>query len=289
MTSRWIVLENEGSISSPTAPPTPNDPTSFEASMLAYVSELAVAVWRWYFYRVSRTWDMVTRLGNGVWWVNLLGANAYIVDDDGTLTLVDAGFPWSANRLAAALTEVGHSVSNVDRVLVTHYDIDHVGSLGHLETLDATVFVGRADAPLVRRDELPSLSSQKGLFQRAVDWWRATADLPVEPVDDGDRIGGFAAYHTPGHTPGHTVFVSERHDAAFFGDMVMESGGELVPTPWFICRNTAQNHDAIRTLSDRLDAFEIAAVGHGVPFVEGGDRRLKRCSRLLEPDDTRTQ
>lgn len=225
---------------------------------------------------------MVTRLGDGVWWVDLLGVNAYLVDDAGTLTLVDAGFPWSGRRIAAAATALGRAVGDIDRVLVTHYDVDHVGSLGRLETLDATVHVGREDAPPVRRQELPPVSNRKGLLQRAVDWWRSTPDLPVEPVEDGDRIGGFTARHAPGHTPGHTVFESERHDAAFLGDLVMESGGRLVPTPWFICRNAARNRETIRDIRRRLAQFEIAAVGHGVPFVEGGDRRLAECARRLE-------
>lgn len=225
---------------------------------------------------------MVTRLGEGVWWINLRGVNAFIVDDDGTLTLVDAGHPWSTNSIAAAITAVGGTVSEIERVLVTHYDIDHVGALGTFDTLDATVYIGRADAPFLRRERLPSLSSQKGVFQRAVDWLRSVPDLPVELLDDGDTVGSFTAYHTPGHTPGHTVFASEHHSAAFLGDLVMESDGTLVPTPWFICRNTAQNHAAIRHVEQRLGSFDIAAPGHGTPFTKGGDQQLADCVARLD-------
>ena len=225
---------------------------------------------------------MVTRLGESVWWVDLLGTNAYVVDDEGVLTLVDAGLPWSGRTIGAALSTVGDAIGDVERVLITHYDIDHVGCLGHLDALDATVYVGRDDAPFFLRERRPALSSQKGLFQRAVDWWRALPDLPVERVDDGDTIGSFTAYHAPGHTSGHTVYASEVHSAAFLGDLVVESGGEFAPAPRFLCQDYEQNLETIREVTARLPPFEIAAQGHGIPFVEGGDRRLAACAERLE-------
>ena len=227
---------------------------------------------------------MSTRLGAGIWWVDLLGVNAYVVDDDGVLTLVDAGLPWSKSAITAGIAAAGGAISDVERVLITHYDIDHVGALGELEALDATVYIGRADAPSLLREELPSLSTQKGLFQRAVDWLRSTPSLPVERLDDGDTVGSFTAYHTGGHTHGHTVFASERHDVAFLGDLVVEAGGRLVPTPWFICQDYNENRRAIQQTGKRLPSFEIAAVGHGIPFIEGGDRRLAECLERLDTE-----
>lgn len=228
--------------------------------------------------RVAAQGVTMTRLGEGVWWIDLWGVNAYVVDDGGTLTLVDAGFPWSTRAVVAGLAEAGGSPGDLERVLITHYDVDHVGALASL-AVDATVYVGRDDAPFLTRERLPPVTTQKGLFQRAVDWLRSVPELPVEPVDDGDEVGSFTAYHTGGHTPGHTVFASERLDAAFLGDLVMERGGKLVPTPWFICQDHDRALEAIVELEGRLPPFETAAVGHGVPFVEGGDRRLAACAR----------
>ncbi len=224
---------------------------------------------------------MAISIGEDIWWVNLTGVNAYIVDDD-VLTLVDAGFPWSGRALTTALDRIGRTVGEIERILVTHYDIDHIGALGHLDALEATVYVGRQDAPFLSRQKLPSLSSQKGVFQRAVDWMRAPCDLPVDPIDDGDTVGSFTAHHTPGHTGGHTVFTSETHSAAFLGDLVIEYGGRLIPTPWFICEEYGQNLGAIRAFTERTTPFDIAAQGHGVPSVEGGYRRLRACAEQVE-------
>ncbi|WP_459865006.1 MBL fold metallo-hydrolase [Halorubrum trueperi] len=52
--------------------------------------------------------------------------NAYLIDDRGTLTLVDAGMPWDAPRLKEGLACIGATVSDVDRVLVTHYQFERI-------------------------------------------------------------------------------------------------------------------------------------------------------------------
>lgn len=227
---------------------------------------------------------MVTQLGERVWWVDLTGVNAYLVDDGGTVTLVDAGLPWDGRRLVRAVAAAGHSVGDVERVLVTHYDIDHVGALAGVDGLDATVFVGRADRPYLVREARPSLAGRKELLQRAVDWWRDVPDLPVEAVDDGDTVGSFTAYHAPGHTAGHTVFSSDSLSVAFLGDVVRESGGRFEPSPWLICQDYGQNLRTIPAVAGRLPDVEIACPGHGVPFVEHGHKRLSACADRVEAD-----
>lgn len=224
---------------------------------------------------------MVTRLADGVWWVDLPGVNAYIVDDDGVLTLVDAGFPWSSETLAAAITDVGEAISGVERVLVTHYDIDHIGGLGALAGLDAPVYINRIDAPYLLREEKPGLTNRKELSQRVLDWLRSPVTLPVERIEDGDTVGSFTAYHTGGHTAGHTVFVSESLSVAFLGDVVRESDGSLEPSPWIITHDYVENMAAVPELVEELPSFEVAAPGHGVPFAERGDQHLTDCAERL--------
>jgi glyoxylase-like metal-dependent hydrolase (beta-lactamase superfamily II) len=224
---------------------------------------------------------MVTRLAEGIWWVDIRGVNAYVVDDDGVLTLVDAGFPWSSGTIATALTHVGDAIGDVERILVTHYDLDHIGGLGALDALDATVYINTRDAPYLLRERKPSLWNRKSASQRALDWLRSSVTLPVERIEDGDTVGSFTAYYTGGHTVGHTVFASEFLSVAFVGDVVRESRGRLVPSPWLICQDYEQNLRAIPELADQLPSFEIAAPGHGIPFITGGSKRLQTCADEL--------
>lgn len=224
---------------------------------------------------------MVTQLGDDVWWYDLRGVNAYLVDDGGALTLVDTGNPWDGRNLILGLSDIDYSLQDVERVFLTHYDFDHVGGLARLHGLDATVYVGEADAPLVTGEGKPPLSNHKGALQRAMSLFLTESRLPVEPVADGDEIGSFTVHHTPGHTPGHVAYVSEARSAAFVGDLVRERRGELAASPWIMSYDTGAVRESIRKLAADAGPFEIAGMGHGIPFRQRGDERLERLAASL--------
>lgn len=224
---------------------------------------------------------MAKRLREGVRWIDGTGVNAYLLRDSGTTTLVDAGTVFDADRIAAAIEATG--TDGIDRILVTHYDADHVGAIGRLPT-DAPIYIGRGDAGHLSGDERPPWRSLKGLTQRLSG--PLVPDIPglrdrLVAVDNGDEIGGFDAYHTPGHTPGHTVYVHEKRQAAFLGDLVIERNGSLRPAPWFLCRDIGRLRDSLRTLADRAPPFEAAAMGHGLPFSSDGRKRLRTLAESV--------
>ncbi|WP_458186791.1 MBL fold metallo-hydrolase [Haladaptatus sp. NG-WS-4] len=174
---------------------------------------------------------MAQELAAGVWLLELgfpvVGANAFLVDD-GEVTLVDAGLPWFGVR--RELRDAGFSPTDVDRVLVTHYDVDHVGGLRNLPDLDAPVFVGERDANLLSGVYDPPLLHHKGAFHRlARELVTIPAHLDVFPLEDGAQVGGFTAFHTPGHNPGHTVYVHDELGVGLLGDLVWERHGVLSP------------------------------------------------------------
>lgn len=218
---------------------------------------------------------MVRELTDGVWHIDLSGTNAYLVADD-PLTLVDAGLPWHADDIATAISDAGYAVSDVERVLLTHYDLDHVGGLPNLKGLDATVYAGERDAGLVAGREKPSVFDRKGAFQRLTGLLATPPSAHVEPVADGDRLGSVTVYHTPGHTPGHVAYVSEKLDVAFLGDLVRESDGRLEPSPWYLSHDTDDVRASIRDLAERAPDFAVACIGHGTPLTEGGGDALRR-------------
>jgi glyoxylase-like metal-dependent hydrolase (beta-lactamase superfamily II) len=224
---------------------------------------------------------MPTELREGVWWVECTGVNAYLVDDGTDVTLVDAGSPFDAARIEAAIGEAGFARADVDRILITHFDFDHVGAAAAL-TMDAPIYVGSADADYVTGDRRPSLSGVKPLIQLLSG--PIVRDVPadrVHPIEDGDEIGGFRAVHTPGHTPGHTAYLHEDLAAAFVGDAVMERKGSLRPSPWFLSYDVEAVEESIRTLAASGVDAEVVAMGHGTPFGRrGGDRLRDAANRL---------
>lgn len=206
--------------------------------------------------------------------------NVYVVDD-GDVTLVDAGWPGDEATVRAGLDRIGIGPSDIDRVLLTHYDADHVGTLAGLTPdLDAPVFVGREDAPYVAGERLPPWTARNGveaihrLLYRRLD----LPELPVRPVDDGAEIGGFRAYHTPGHTPGHLVYVHRDLGAAFLGDLVYTVGERVQPSGRFTSYDAGQVRESIGTLLDRMPDFEYLCPGHG-PTLDDGYRRLAAVVR----------
>lgn len=210
-------------------------------------------------------------------WPEPLGSNVYLVDD-GDLTLVDAGMPVPRRSLRGELRSLGHAPSELDRVLLTHYDVDHVGGLGRLD-VDAPVYLGAADTRLVDGSWSPPLLHHKGAFHRVARRVYSLTDADLRPVEDGDRVGGFRAVHTPGHNPGHTVYIHERRDAALLGDLVWEDEGRLV-TPWWL---DSYDTDRIAESIDRVaeEAFEHGCVAHGEPISPGADVALRELAADL--------
>lgn len=224
---------------------------------------------------------MTTELRDGVWWFECTGVNAYLVVDGEGVTLIDAGTPLDAARIEAAIESTAFGRSDIDRILITHYDLDHVGGVAKL-SVDVPVYVGRADAAFLTGDRRPSPFGRKGLTQFVTGPLISTVtDERVEFVDDGDEIGGFTAYHTPGHTPGHTAYVHQEREAAFLGDMVIERNGELRPAPWFISADVPDLRRSIREFTARSPDFEVAGIGHGTPFREHGGERLRELVARL--------
>lgn len=217
---------------------------------------------------------MVRRLAEGVWWIRLSQSNAYLVADDG-YTLVDAGTPGDADRLVDAVREVAGGLDAIDRVLVTHFDMDHVGGLGRLPALDAPVYAGERDAPLVAGETKPGWTDRKALFHRLAGWWCDPPSGPVEAVADGETVAGFGAHHTPGHTAGHVVFVHEGRSVAFLGDLVHTDDGSFGLPPWYFSRRPGRVRTSLREFVETAPPFDVAAAGHGRPLTAGGSDRLR--------------
>ena len=230
---------------------------------------------------------MARRLRDGLWLLDLglvppFAANGYLVDD-GDLTLVDPGLPYNRPRLRTQLSEAGYGFADLDRVLVTHFDLEHSGGLRLLAPeFDGPVYLGRADLDIATGRSLPNRTHHKSFYHRLL---RSVVGIPdelrVEAVTDGDEIGEFTAYHTPGHTPGHTVYFHDGVSAAFLGDLVWEENGKLTPPFWLDSYDMRGVRESVRRFVERVPPFEVAAVAHGVPLLEDGRKALLDCSARL--------
>src|SRR5690348_11704286 len=77
--------------------------------------------------------------------------NSYIVDEGGSLTVIDAGLRGHWKELLRELAAMGRSPNDIKALLLTPGDVDHVGFAERLRREHGVpVFVGAADAAEAR-------------------------------------------------------------------------------------------------------------------------------------------
>jgi glyoxylase-like metal-dependent hydrolase (beta-lactamase superfamily II) len=183
--------------------------------------------------------------------------NCWLIEDD-PLTLVDCG-PNSGealDELETALRGAGRSIEDLERIMLTHQHIDHLGLVGILARRSgAEVVALDALAPVVedfpaaaeRDDELAeAIMLRHGIPREVVIALRALSrafrgwggGAPVgRPVRDGGAIE-FAGrrldvLHRPGHSPSDTLFWDAERGLAIGGDHLLGhiSSNPLIARP----------------------------------------------------------
>ena len=146
--------------------------------------------------------------------------NWYLLEEDGRLTVVDAGVPTSWESLQEALRRLGRPQSAIEAIVLTHAHFDHVGFAEKARTeLGVPVYVHENDVPLTRhpwrydheRARTPYLATQTkalpivGALLRARAFWPSPIAQVVRYSDDAGALpvpGRPVVVPTPGHTLG---------------------------------------------------------------------------------------
>lgn len=221
------------------------------------------------------------QLAPGVWRIptapaDLVSSFAF-VDDDGQVTLVDAGTKRAPRRILAGLEHIGVAPSDVTRLLVTHAHPDHVGGLATMRgRTGATVAVHERDAAYVREGKGPVLdrSTLGGrLFRRN----RGSAPTPVEDeLVDGQVLdvgGGLRVVHTPGHSPGHVALLHQASGVLITGDSIWNMRSRMTwPVPAF-CTDVAMAKETAHVLAEL--EYQVAAFTHGPEIREGAREAVR--------------
>lgn len=236
-----------------------------------------------YLSTATLTATMPEPVGDDAWRVDLgrvgpARVNAYLLRTGAGPVAIDAGFGHTVDELEDAIRATGQDPAELQAVLVTHTDPDHVGGLAQLTAgTDARVHLSStAAAILTGQHELPWLNT-KGIFQRAAEPFVDE----VEParmaiVEEGDLVHGLRVVATPGHGLGHLAYVREADGLVFLGDLVRMTRGKPHIAPGFINYDTGQARESLGHLLDVIAEPRVACSGHGPPLREDARVLLER-------------
>lgn len=208
--------------------------------------------------------------------------NAFLLDDDQGLTLIDAGFPGKEGVILDAIRLMGRQPEDVHRILVTHAHPDHIGSLAALrQATGATVWVHPMDRAIVESGTgFRPLTPAPGLLNRVLARIFAGRVHRVEPTpvdatyEDGDVLpaaGGLTVIHAPGHCAGQVAFLWRAHGGVLLaGDACANTMG----LGWSI---GYEDLDAGRQSLSRLAGldYEVACFGHGKAILTKASDRMR--------------
>ena len=236
----------------------------------------------------------------GVYRLGTRHVNFYLVEDGGRYTVVDAGLPGYFGQVVHGLEALGATLGDVEAVVLTHADADHIGIAERLRNeAQATVHVHEADARMARTGKFKHTEGNVLKYMWRPSAWSLIAHFAtngggrprriadVDTFTDGEVLdvpGRPRVIATPGHTYGHVVLVLEREGGVMFtGDALCSrnpltgrTGPQLLPSAF----NTA-TEQAMGSL-ERIEGVQAGQLlfGHGDPWTEGAAAAVERARAL---------
>jgi glyoxylase-like metal-dependent hydrolase (beta-lactamase superfamily II) len=209
--------------------------------------------------------------------------------------LIDAGLPGMAGQFLEAIKTAGVSPQQIVAIVVTHHDLDHIGSLGELrQTLPQRIVIlsHPEEVPYIQGERPPIKMTPKMMEQMQeqmmtlpeerrqamrtmMEKMKSQKNLVDGTLADGEILpycGGIQIIHTPGHTPGHICLYHKASKTLIAGDSLCVEEGRLSPAPAFINADTPLALSSLK----RLSQYDIANViaYHGGLFQDAPNTRI---------------
>ncbi|WP_055105265.1 MBL fold metallo-hydrolase [Paenibacillus ihumii] len=155
----------------------------------------------------------------------LFPVNCYLIEEEESLTLVDAALPYSADGIKRAIQAIGKPLA---RIVLTHAHEDHIGALNSLKESfpEAKVCISERDARLLAGDRTLQADEPQTPIRGSLP--KSVQTQPDLLVREGDSIGSLRVIAAPGHTPGSISLLDQRTGALLAGDAFHTRGGLTV-------------------------------------------------------------
>ena len=223
--------------------------------------------------------------------------NWYLIEEAGRFTAVDAGMPGFKRSLDSDLASIGASPNDVEALILTHSDADHIGIATTLQDRGARVLIHSADQASLRKPgpkggDASAINTVRELWRPSFLWFIVRflgAAGKIQGVDGAETFEAGEALDVPGrpkviathgHTPGHCAFLFEGHGALFLGDAMCSlnpvtgaRGPQLMPKAMNVSTSEALGSlDALEPLE-----AEVMLFGHGEPWRGGVAEAVQRA------------
>ena len=221
-------------------------------------------------------------------------ANTILIDDE-ILTLVDAGS--SMKNIEKTLRDLCYSISDIDRIVLTHFHIDHKGHAADIQKI--------VDCEMICHElAVGGVETFQGMVDyygiggnKYYDDWRSMINLKFGHVtseytitgtfSDGETINCGAvdllSIHLPGHTIDHTCFGINDIETLFLVDIDLSRFG-----PWY--GNKVSDIEEFKKSVDRVIEMnpKVGISSHLInPVVEGLDAKLRTFRSVFDEREKR--
>ena len=224
-----------------------------------------------------RVADGIHRIGEGL-------VNAYLLDEAGEVTIVDAGLPGYWSALPHELNAMGRSLEDVRALVLTHAHTDHIGFAERIRReRHLPVSVHAADAAMARGEVKAERQGTGhvsiGPLLRFLWFGLRQGMLRIPPLTEVSTFGDGATLDVPGaprvialpgHSPGSAALHVSGRSVLFIGDAIATRAVTDGSTGPMLAPFSSDRAQALASL-DRLDGIDAASVlpGHGDPWTGG--------------------
>jgi glyoxylase-like metal-dependent hydrolase (beta-lactamase superfamily II) len=168
-----------------------------------------------------------------------------ILSDNEEMILFDCGYPDFLSLIKETAKKQGIDISKLTKIIITHHDFDHMGSLGAfkreypnirvLSSLDDEKYISGKEKSLRLQqaeaiyDKIPDDQKPYAMeFHKLLESIEpVNVDICLKDKDYFNWCGGIEIISTPGHMPGHISIYLKESKTLIAGDALVIEGSNL--------------------------------------------------------------
>lgn len=175
-----------------------------------------------------------------------------ILSDESEVVLIDCGYPNFLPLIRNAAKKEGVNISKLTKIIITHHDFDHMGSLAEFkkEYPNIKILSSIEDEKYISgKEKSLRLQQSEAIYDKIPDDEKESAkkfqyfietienvkvDRCLKDSDYFSWFGGMKVIATPGHMPGHISIYLKNSKTLISGDaLVVENDKLMIPYPQY--------------------------------------------------------